>query len=70
MIVRVVSGNQTYTLGVSDFLASGGAGFDMLAGIREVDRTNLSAVDALANYLGRLSQPVKMTSITRFRLDR
>ena len=62
--------NQTYSLATSDFLASGGAGFDMLAGVRDVDRVDLFAVDALANYLGRLPQPVGMTSVTRFRVDR
>jgi 2',3'-cyclic-nucleotide 2'-phosphodiesterase (5'-nucleotidase family) len=62
--------NRTYTLAVSDFLASGGAGFDMLVGVREVERVDLFAVDALANYLGRLPQLVAITSVTRFRLDR
>ena len=62
--------NQTYSLATSDFLASGGAGFDMLAGVREVEGVDLFAADALANYLPRLPQPVAMTSVTRFRLDR
>ena len=62
--------NQTYSLATSDFLALGGAGFDMLAGVREVEGVDLFAADALANYLARLPQPVAMTSVTRFRLDR
>jgi 2',3'-cyclic-nucleotide 2'-phosphodiesterase (5'-nucleotidase family) len=62
--------NRTYTLATSDFLALGGAGFDMLAGVREVEQLSLFAVDALANYLRRLPQPVTMTSVTRFRVDR
>jgi N-dimethylarginine dimethylaminohydrolase len=39
----------------------------MVAGA-DAERTNVSGVEALANYLGRLPQPVEMTAVTRFRI--
>jgi 2',3'-cyclic-nucleotide 2'-phosphodiesterase/3'-nucleotidase len=65
---RELERDEIYTLAVSDFVAAGGGGYDMIAGA-DVERTNLSGVEALANYLGRLPQPVEMTAVTRFRVD-
>ena len=56
---------HTYTLVVSDFMATGGSGFAMLAGApaQELDVLDL---DALIRYLGILRPPVEAPGDERF----
>lgn len=53
-----VDAGRTYTLAVSDFLASGGGGYTMLRGAREGD-VGLTDLDALIQYLAILRPPVE-----------
>jgi len=65
----VVNGG-TYTLVVSDFMATGGSGFAMLAGAPREDLDVLD-IDALTRYLGVLRSPVEAPTDERFhRTDR
>ena len=57
--------NGTYTLVVSDFMATGGSGFAMLAGAPKQDLDVLD-VDALVRYLGVLRTPVEAPADARF----
>src|SRR6266566_2738500 len=57
--------NSTYTLVVSDFMATGGSGFAMLAGAPKQDIDVLD-VDALIRYLGVLRTPVEAPGDARF----
>ncbi len=57
--------NGTYTLVVSDFMATGGSGFAMLAGAPKQDLDVLD-VDALIRYLGVLRTPVEAPGDARF----
>ena len=62
--------NQTYALVVSDFIATGGSGFSMLAG-SSVEDLDLIDVDALIRYLSVLRAPVEAPADVRFhRTDR
>lgn len=49
---------RRYTLAVSDFLATGGSGFEMLRALPRED-SGLNDVDALARYLAARRQPVE-----------
>ena len=65
----VVNGG-TYTLVVSDFMATGGSGFAMLAGAPREDLDVLD-IDALTRCLGVLRSPVEAPTDERFhRTDR
>ncbi|PYO88507.1 MAG: hypothetical protein DMD66_07365 [Gemmatimonadetes bacterium] len=60
----------TYTLVVSDFMATGGSGFKMLVGAPKEDLDVLD-IDALTRYLGVLRSPVDAPNDVRFhRTDR
>ena len=60
----------TYTLVVSDFMATGGSGFKMLLGAPREDLDVLD-IDALTRYLGVLRSPVEAPNDERFhRTDR
>jgi len=60
----------TYTLVVSDFMATGGSGFKMLVGAPKEDLDVLD-IDALTRYLGVLRSPVEAPNDVRFhRTDR
>ena len=62
--------NQTYTLVVSDFMATGGSGFAMLVGAPAED-LDMADLDALIRYLGVLRAPVEAPADVRFhRTDR
>jgi 5'-nucleotidase len=62
--------DRTYTLVVSDFMATGGSGFAMLAG-SPVEDLDLVDVDALIRYLSVLRAPVEAPTDVRFhRTDR
>ena len=62
--------NRTYTLVVSDFMATGGSGFGMLAGSPRED-IDVVDLDALIRYLGVLPAPVEAPADVRFhRTDR
>jgi len=62
--------NRTYTLVVSDFMATGGSGFRMLVGSPRED-IDVSDIDALTRYLGVLRAPVEAPDDVRFhRTDR
>ena len=68
--VRLESGknlekNRSYTLVVSDFMATGGSGFAMLAGAPKED-LDVQDVDALIRYLGVLRTPVEAPADVRF----
>jgi 2',3'-cyclic-nucleotide 2'-phosphodiesterase / 3'-nucleotidase / 5'-nucleotidase len=61
---------RTYTLVVSDFMATGGSGFRMLAGSPRED-IDVIDIDALTRYLGVLRAPVEAPDDVRFhRTDR
>jgi 2',3'-cyclic-nucleotide 2'-phosphodiesterase (5'-nucleotidase family) len=53
--------DQTYTLAVDDFLAGGGEGYTMLAGL-PTEPGGTMDVEALKTYLRRLPQPVQVTA--------
>jgi 5'-nucleotidase len=57
--------NRTYTLVVSDFMATGGSGFRMLVGSPKED-VDVVDVDALTRYLGVLRAPVEAPDDVRF----
>ena len=60
----------TYTLVVSDFMATGGSGFGMLTRAPREDLDVLD-IDALTRYLGVLRSPVEAPNDERFhRTDR
>ncbi|HYX81168.1 MAG TPA: 5'-nucleotidase C-terminal domain-containing protein, partial [Gemmatimonadales bacterium] len=62
--------NRAYTLVVSDFMATGGSGFRMLAASPKED-LDVVDIDALTRYLGVLRAPVEAPSDVRFhRTDR
>jgi len=62
--------NRTYTLVVSDFIATGGSGFRMLMGSPRED-LDVVDIDALTRYLGVLRAPVEAPEDVRFhRTDR
>jgi len=62
--------NSTYTLVVSDFMASGGSGFRMLVGSPKED-LDVVDIDAVTRYLGVLRAPVEAPEDARFhRTDR
>ena len=48
---------RTYTLAVSDFMATGGSGYGMLAGQPRED-TGMVDLDALIRYLGVVRSPI------------
>ena len=54
---RGVDGDGRYTLAVSDFLGSGGAGYTMLRGLPSGD-VGMTDLDALIQYLSVLRQPI------------
>jgi 2',3'-cyclic-nucleotide 2'-phosphodiesterase/3'-nucleotidase/5'-nucleotidase len=57
--------DRTYTLVVSDFMATGGSGFRMLAGSPREDLDVLD-VDAFIRYLAVLRSPVEAPAAVRF----
>lgn len=62
--------NRTYTLAVSDFMATGGSGFSMLVGVPSQD-LDITDLDAFIRYLGVLRAPVEAPIEARFhRTDR
>ncbi|HEY3219687.1 MAG TPA: 5'-nucleotidase C-terminal domain-containing protein [Gemmatimonadales bacterium] len=62
--------NGTYTLVVSDFMATGGSGFRMLVGSPKED-IDVVDIDALTRYLGVQRAPVEAPDSARFhRTDR
>jgi 2',3'-cyclic-nucleotide 2'-phosphodiesterase (5'-nucleotidase family) len=60
-----IGGGRTYTLAVTDFLATGGSGFAMLVGVPAQD-LNLLDLDVLIRYLGVLRTPVEAPADVRF----
>jgi 2',3'-cyclic-nucleotide 2'-phosphodiesterase (5'-nucleotidase family) len=60
-----IDGGRTYTLAVTDFLATGGSGFAMLVGTRAQD-LNILDLDLLISYLGVLRTPVEAPADVRF----
>jgi 2',3'-cyclic-nucleotide 2'-phosphodiesterase (5'-nucleotidase family) len=62
---KSVEKDATYTLVVSDFMATGGSGFAMLAGAPRED-IDIIDLDALIRYLGVLSAPVEAPAEARF----
>jgi 2',3'-cyclic-nucleotide 2'-phosphodiesterase / 3'-nucleotidase / 5'-nucleotidase len=65
-----IDNGRTYTLVVSDFMATGGSGFRMLVGSPKED-LDVVDVDALTRYLGVLRAPVEAPEDARFhRTDR
>jgi len=56
---------RSYTLVVSDFMATGGSGFRMLSGSPKED-LDVADVDALTRYLGVLRAPVEAPEDVRF----
>lgn len=67
---KAIEGGRDYTLVVSDFMATGGSGFRVLAGAPRED-LNVVDIDALTAYLGALRPPVEAPSDVRFhRTDR
>jgi 2',3'-cyclic-nucleotide 2'-phosphodiesterase (5'-nucleotidase family) len=63
---RELSNETIYTLGVSDFLAEGGNGLDMLVSIPR-QPMGLTILDATVNYLRTLNQPVRLPQEQRVR---
>jgi 2',3'-cyclic-nucleotide 2'-phosphodiesterase/3'-nucleotidase/5'-nucleotidase len=55
----------TYTLAVDDFVAGGGDGYTMLAGL-PVENAGTLDLDVLVAYLRRLSQPVQVSGVVGF----
>ncbi len=60
-----LDGGRSYTLVVSDFMATGGSGFRMLIGSPKED-LDVIDVDALTRYLGVLRAPVEAPEDVRF----
>jgi 2',3'-cyclic-nucleotide 2'-phosphodiesterase (5'-nucleotidase family) len=73
--IRLESGkgiekDRSYTLVVSDFMATGGSGFGMLVSAPKED-IDVVDIDALIRYLGVLRPPVEAPADVRFhRIDR
>jgi 5'-nucleotidase len=67
---KSIDDGARYTLVVSDFMATGGSGFGMLAAAPRED-LDVVDVDALSRYLGTLPAPVDAPADARFhRTDR
>ena len=67
---KAIDKNRTYTLVVSDFMATGGSGFGMLIGAPRED-IDVGDLDAMIRYLGVLRAPVDAPVDVRFhRTDR
>lgn len=62
---RKLRPNGTYTLAVDDFVASGGEGYAMLAGL-PAEPGGMLDVDGLMTYVKRLPQPADITLETGF----
>ena len=60
-----IDNGRTYTLVVSEFMATGGSGFRMLVGSPKED-LDVVDVDALTRYLGVLRAPVEAPEDVRF----
>jgi 2',3'-cyclic-nucleotide 2'-phosphodiesterase (5'-nucleotidase family) len=60
-----IDGGDTYTLVVSDFMATGGSGFAILTGAPAED-LNVVDLDALIRYLAALRAPVEAPADVRF----
>jgi len=54
-----VRDDSTYTVTVNDFMAAGGAGFDVLKGAGSATRTGIPDLDALVAYLRDAPEPVR-----------
>lgn len=57
-----------YEVAVTDLLAAGGAGLDLLENVPAED-VGVSDLEALLQYLGRLPQPVEVPANARFRVQ-
>lgn len=66
---REIEKGKTYTLAVPDFMAVGGSGFSMLGGA-PLERTAVSDVEALVNYLRRLPTPVDIPDSPRIHAEK
>ncbi|MFN2570782.1 MAG: 5'-nucleotidase C-terminal domain-containing protein [Gemmatimonadales bacterium] len=67
---KSIDKNRTYTLVVSDFMATGGSGFTMLTGAPKED-LDVVDLDALVRYLAVLTTPIEAPNEARFhRTDR
>ena len=67
---KAIEGDASYTLVVSDFMATGGSGFRMLVGSPRED-LNAVDIDALTAYLGSMRASVEVPDDVRFhRTDR
>ncbi len=62
---RRVRDRDTVTIAVPDFLAVGGSGYDMLVG-KPLERSGLTDLDALIQYIGRLPQPIEVSTRRRW----
>jgi 5'-nucleotidase len=62
---RSIRDGASYTLALSDFLATGGDGLTMLIGQRSQDSGQFD-IDALIGWLRRQHQPVQVPSNGRF----
>jgi hypothetical protein len=65
---REVRRDRSYTLAVTDFLATGGSGFDMLKGV-PAERVSVD-LEALIAYLRLLPQPVEAPEAVRIQPER
>jgi 5'-nucleotidase len=63
-----VDDGRTYTLAVSDFLATGGSGYTMLLGA-PAGEVGVTDLDALIQYLAVLRQPISAPDDRRFYRD-
>jgi 2',3'-cyclic-nucleotide 2'-phosphodiesterase (5'-nucleotidase family) len=63
---RVIGPDDRVTLGLTEFVATGGDGYDMLAEV-PLDRTELVDLDAVIRYLESLPQPVQPPAVGRWR---
>jgi 2',3'-cyclic-nucleotide 2'-phosphodiesterase (5'-nucleotidase family) len=61
----VVRDGDTYVLGLSDFLQTGGEGMTMLVPLTP-RRTGKTDLEALIAYLERAPQPVRVSAAPRF----
>jgi 2',3'-cyclic-nucleotide 2'-phosphodiesterase (5'-nucleotidase family) len=67
---KTIERDRTYTVVVSDFMATGGSGFSMFAGAPRED-LDIIDLDAFIRYLGVLRAPVEAPAEARFhRTDR
>ena len=62
---KSIEQDRTYTLVVSDFMATGGSGFAMLAGVPRED-IDIVDLDALIRYLSVIPAPVEAPVEARF----